>query len=70
MGDGGVTVKRIVPDFRYDRPEEAKAFYSELFGLDIVMDQGWIVTFASEETARPQLSVMSEGGSGAAVPDV
>lgn len=70
MGDGRVIVKRIVPDFRFDRPEEAKAFYQELFDLDIVMDQGWIVTFASDETAKPQLSVMSEGGSGTSAPDV
>lgn len=65
-----MVVKRIVPDFRMDRPGEAKAFYKELFGLDIAMDQGWIVTFAGDETTRPQLSIMSEGGSGAPVPDV
>ena len=53
-----------------DRPEEAKAFYRELFDLDIAMDQGWIVTFASGETSKPQISVMSEGGSGTEVPDV
>lgn len=65
-----VTVKRIVPDLRMDRPEEAKAFYEELFGLNVAMDQGWIITFASDETAKPQLSVMSEGGSGTPAPDI
>jgi len=70
LGDGGVTVKRIVPDFRMDRPEEAKAFYEELFGLRIAMDQGWIITFAGDGMAKPQLSVMSEGGSGTQAPDV
>ncbi len=70
MGDGGVTVKRIVTDIRMGRPGEAKAFYQELFDLNVAMDQGWIITFAGAEVAKPQLSVMSEGGSGTDVPDM
>ncbi len=65
-----MTVKRIVPDIGHGNSEEAKAFYRDLLGLEVVMDQGWIVTFASDESARPQVSVMSEGGSGAPVPDI
>ena len=65
-----MTVKRIVPDIGFGEPEKAKAFYRDLLGLDIAMDQGWIITFASKETARPQVSVMSEGGSGTPVPDL
>ena len=38
--------------------------------LEIVMDLGWITTFASPDKAEPQLSVASEGGSGTAVPDI
>ena len=34
------------------------------------MDHGWIVTFASDASARAQLSVATEGGSGTAVPDL
>ena len=70
MGDRRVTVRRIVPDIRMDRPEDTKAFYAALFDLEVAMDQGWIVTFASDETANPQLSLMSEGGSGTEVPDM
>jgi uncharacterized glyoxalase superfamily protein PhnB len=65
-----VTVKRIVPDIGFGEPEKAKAFYRDVLDLDIAMDQGWIVTFASTETAQPQVSVMSEGGSGTLVPDL
>ncbi len=42
----------------------------DLFGLDAVMDLGWIVTSASAETAVTQISILSEGGSGAPVPEV
>ncbi|MEZ5933149.1 MAG: VOC family protein [Alphaproteobacteria bacterium] len=65
-----MAVKRIVPNIGMERPEDAKAFYRDIFGLDLAMDQGWILTFAGGHTARPQVSVMSEGGSGTPVPDI
>ena len=34
------------------------------------MNLGWIVTFASECSTTPQISIASEGGSGTAVPDL
>ncbi|MEM8947790.1 MAG: VOC family protein [Pseudomonadota bacterium] len=65
-----MSVRRVVPDVRMDRPEEARAFYQDILGLTVVMDQGWIITFASEATAQPQISVMTEGGSDTAAPDM
>jgi uncharacterized glyoxalase superfamily protein PhnB len=65
-----MTVKRIVPNFRLENPAEAKAFYQEVLGLDPVMDQGWIVTFAAPKPASPQISMAAQGGSGTDVPDV
>jgi predicted enzyme related to lactoylglutathione lyase len=65
-----VAVRRIVPDIGFGEPGKAKAFYRDVLGLDIAMDQGWIVTFKSDATANPQVSIMSEGGSGAPVPDI
>jgi lactoylglutathione lyase len=34
------------------------------------MDQGWILTFAADSKAAPQISIASEGGSGTPVPDL
>ena len=65
-----MTVKRIVPNIATPDVPAAKAFYSDVLDLDIVMDQGWIVTFAAEQLAPPQISVASEGGSGTNVPDI
>jgi catechol 2,3-dioxygenase-like lactoylglutathione lyase family enzyme len=65
-----MTVRRIVPNIAADDPERARSFYADLLDLEVAMDRGWILTFASEASARPQLSVMSEGGSGAPVPDM
>lgn len=65
-----MAVKRIVANIAAQNIGDAKAFYGDLLGLSIVMDFGWIVTFASEGAAAAQLSVATEGGSGAPVPDL
>ncbi|MEE9434237.1 MAG: VOC family protein [Sphingorhabdus sp.] len=63
-----MTVLRIVADFQADDPQTESRFYRELLDLDVVMDQAFIVTLASGETMAPQMSLMTEGGSGAPVP--
>lgn len=64
-----MVVKRIVSNIAAGSIEEVRKFYSDLFGLNVVMDHGWIATLASGETARTQISIATEGGSGTAVPD-
>ena len=63
-----MTVKRSVANIASTSVEEVRAFYEDFFGLGVAMDQGWIVTLASGETAPTQLSIASEGGSGTPVP--
>ncbi len=65
-----MTVKRIVCNLAADDVPALRDFYKDLFGLDVVMDLGWIVTLASSETAPAQISIASEGGSGTPVPDL
>jgi catechol 2,3-dioxygenase-like lactoylglutathione lyase family enzyme len=65
-----MAVKRIVPNIAANRVEDARAFYSGILGLDLVMDLGWIVTFAAGTPAPPQISIAAEGGCGTAVPDI
>jgi catechol 2,3-dioxygenase-like lactoylglutathione lyase family enzyme len=65
-----MAVRRIVANIASDRIDAAKAFYGELLGLRVVMDLGWIVTFAGDGQAPPQVSVAAEGGSGTPVPDL
>ena len=63
-----MAVRRIVANLHADNPAQASAFYGELLGLDVVMDFGWILTFAADAAMAPQLSVASQGGSGTPVP--
>lgn len=64
-----MVVKRIVFDVSAQSVSAVQAFYADLFDLDVSMDQGWIVTLSSGQTAPVQISIASEGGSGAPVPD-
>lgn len=63
-------VKRIVANLSATDVAATRQFYAEIFGLDIVMDQGWITTLAAPARMAPQLTIASEGGSGTAVPDL
>lgn len=65
-----MAVRRIVTNIAAKQVPDAHAFYCDLLGLEVVMDHGWIVTFASDRTAQAQISVASEGGSGTDVPDI
>lgn len=65
-----MTVRRIVANIHADSVVAVRDFYAELFGLEAVMDHGWIVTLASGQTAGVQISIASEGGSGTPVPDL
>jgi catechol 2,3-dioxygenase-like lactoylglutathione lyase family enzyme len=65
-----MVVKRIVPNVATQDVGPAKAFYADILGLRLVMDHGWIRTFAAESSAAPQISFATEGGSGTPVPDI
>lgn len=65
-----MTVKRIVTNIAAKDVTAAHAFYHDLLGLEVLMDQGWIVTFGSDQRAQVQISIASEGGSGTEVPDI
>lgn len=65
-----MTVKRIVANIECSRPMDARSFYGDILGLEVVMDHGWIVTFASDGKPTAQVSFASEGGSGTPVPDL
>jgi catechol 2,3-dioxygenase-like lactoylglutathione lyase family enzyme len=65
-----MAVKRIVTNIAADCVRDAEAFYGGVLGMRVVMDHGWIVTYAGEGTPSPQISIASEGGSGTPVPDI
>jgi catechol 2,3-dioxygenase-like lactoylglutathione lyase family enzyme len=62
--------RRIVPDLHADDPSASAWFYTEVLGLEVVMDQGWIITFADPANPSAQVSVISRDASAPFRPDV
>jgi catechol 2,3-dioxygenase-like lactoylglutathione lyase family enzyme len=65
-----MTVLRIVADIGTADVAGLRQFYHTLFDLEVAMDLGWIVTLSSGASMSVQLSLASDGGSGAPVPDL
>ena len=65
-----MTVRRIVANIETKDAAAARRFYHDVLGLDVLMDQGWIVTYGSGEQMQVQVSFMAQGGSGTPVPDL
>ena len=61
-------VRRIVANVETQNIAAAQSFYRDLLGLDVLMDQGWIVTCGSDAQMSVQISFMSQGGSDTPVP--
>ncbi|MEH0351510.1 VOC family protein [Rhodococcus qingshengii] len=65
-----MAVTRIVSDLSSSSLEAAQRFYTEVLGLEVVMDHGWIVTLASPTDPSLQISVMTNDAHAPVVPDV
>jgi len=70
VGEIPMQVNRIVSNIETPNPTDAEAFYENVFGLELVMDHGWIRTYSSGVEMPVQVSIASEGGSGTPVPDL
>ena len=58
-----------MPVFDAQDPAGSGEFYVEVLGLEVVMDHGWIVTFAAPGNPAAQISLMSEDASAPVQPD-
>ena len=63
-------VRRAVADFACRSLDMTKAFYSDVLGLQPVMDHGWIVTLADPEQPGAQLNLMTHDETAPVIPDV
>jgi predicted enzyme related to lactoylglutathione lyase len=62
-------IRRVVPNFQADDPGASAEFYAEVLGLEVAMDQGWIVTFAAPDNPTAQISLIREDASAPVHPD-
>jgi catechol 2,3-dioxygenase-like lactoylglutathione lyase family enzyme len=54
-----VTIDRAVPNIRTDDPAETRDFFVDLFGFDVAMDLGWVLTLASPTNPSAQVTIIS-----------
>jgi catechol 2,3-dioxygenase-like lactoylglutathione lyase family enzyme len=54
-----VAISRAVPNIRSDQPAETRDFFVDLFGLEVAMDLGWVMTLADPGNPSVQISIMS-----------
>jgi hypothetical protein len=54
-----VAISRAVPNIRSDQPGETRDFFVDLFGFEVAMDLGWVLTVASPSNPSVQVTVIS-----------
>ena len=54
-----MTVSRAVPNIRSDQPAETRDFYVDLFGFDVAMDMGWVMTLVAPGNRSVQVTIVS-----------
>ena len=63
-------IRRIVPDFHGHDAAADREFYEKVLGLELVMDQGWVRTFAAPDNPMAQITVMQRDATAPVDPDV
>jgi hypothetical protein len=63
-----VTIRREVPNIRSDRPAETRDFFVDLFGFEVAMDMGWVMTVASPSNPSAQITIV--GGDDMSAPGI
>jgi uncharacterized glyoxalase superfamily protein PhnB len=53
-----MTVRRVVPNIRSDRPAETRDFFVDLLGFEVAMDLGWVVTVMSPTNCSAQVTIV------------
>jgi catechol 2,3-dioxygenase-like lactoylglutathione lyase family enzyme len=54
-----MTARRAVPNIRSQRPAETRDFFVDLFGFEVAMDMGWVLTVASPDNPSVQVTIVS-----------
>lgn len=65
-----MNITRIVSDLSSSSLEDAQRFYTDVLGMHVVMDHGWIVTLASPDDPSQQISVMTHDEQAPVIPDM
>jgi len=65
-----MSIKRIVPDIESSDLDGSKGFYRDFLGMELAMDQGWVMTFASRSNPTAQVTIVAKDSSDYPQPDL
>ncbi len=63
-------VRRVVPDIQTDRMAESVRFYTEVVGLEVGMDLGWVVGLGSPDNETAQLQLLTRDATAPVTPNI
>lgn len=52
-----MSIRRVVPDITSREMEKSRNFYTQLFGFDVAMDMGWVMTLVSPANPTAQITL-------------
>ena len=55
-------MRRIVPNIYSNDLEKSKSFYMDYLDMELAMDMGWVLTFASRNNPTAQISIFQNKG--------
>ncbi|MCH9647365.1 MAG: VOC family protein [Deltaproteobacteria bacterium] len=53
-----MSIRRVVSNITSTRMEESREFYTTLFGFEVAMDMGWVITLSSPSNPTAQISLV------------
>jgi catechol 2,3-dioxygenase-like lactoylglutathione lyase family enzyme len=65
-----MSIRRVVPDISSERLDESREFYVGVIGFELVMDLGFVMTFASPSNPTAQITIMRSDGWSGPVPEI
>ena len=65
-----MSVRRIVPDIRSKSLDASRTFYTDVLGLEVAMDMGFVVTLVSPSNPTAQISLMRDRDSSTILPQM
>jgi catechol 2,3-dioxygenase-like lactoylglutathione lyase family enzyme len=65
-----MSIRRVVPDIHASDIDASRAFYGDFLGFEVVMDLGWIVTFAAPANPHVQVTLLRKPDLAERQPDI
>ena len=65
-----MSIRRVVPDIQAERLDESRDFYVGLFGFEVGMDMGWVMTLVSPANPTAQVILFREDVSATVLPQM